>query len=109
MLPVKPKVAREIPVEEGGPVIKEHKTLLAGIGGVVAMVAMFVTLGLGVPAQHSAKSGSVYVCGCMKTSSCPCAAMSNKGGKCPCGDEMKAVPRHSKWANTNRTELSNGH
>jgi hypothetical protein len=48
----------------------------------------------------------VYVCACMKTSSCPCASMSNKAGKCPCGDEMKAVERGGKWAAANRKALA---
>jgi hypothetical protein len=73
-----------------------------------AACAVFLTIGFGMAApQASSKAGAkdVYVCACMKTASCPCAATSNKAGKCPCGDEMKAVPRHGKWAATNRREL----
>ena len=74
----------------------------------IAAWGLFLSLALGAPSQTSSKSGAndVYVCACMKTSSCPCASMSNKAGKCPCGDEMKAVPRNGKWAATNRKELS---
>ena len=74
----------------------------------VAAGGLFLTLALGAPPQTSSMSTAkdVYVCACMKTSSCPCASMSNKAGKCPCGDEMKAVPRDGKWAATNRKELA---
>jgi hypothetical protein len=74
----------------------------------IAASGLLLTLGLAAPFQSSAKPGTkdVYVCACMKTSSCPCASMANKAGKCPCGDEMKAVARNGKWANTNRAELS---
>ena len=73
----------------------------------IAAWGLFLNLALGAPSQAGSKSGAkdVYVCACMKTSSCPCAAMANKAGKCPCGDEMKAVPRNGKWANTNRKQL----
>lgn len=56
-------------------------------------------------AHPQAKGKDVYVCACMKTSSCPCKSMANKAGKCPCGDEMKAVARDSEWAKTNRKGL----
>ena len=85
-----------------------QKSLFVRASLVVAAGGIFLALALGVPPQTTSKTGAndVYVCGCMKTSSCPCAAMSNKAGKCPCGDEMKAVARDSKWAATNRKELS---
>jgi len=89
--------------------MKSKSSLLAGPGFVALMLAMTAILGMGVPpkpASGAQKSSSVYVCACMKTSSCPCANMSNKAGKCPCGDEMKAVPRHGKWANDNRKSLA---
>jgi hypothetical protein len=92
--------------------MRSKTSRLAGIGFVAAMVAMFASLGMGVAPQEAKsapsekKASSVYVCACMKTSSCPCASMSNKQGKCPCGDEMKAEPREGKWAEANRKSLS---
>jgi hypothetical protein len=81
------------------------KSVLIRAGLATAACALFLSLGVGAPPQTSAKSKDVYVCGCMKTASCPCAAMANKAGNCPCRDQMKAVPRHGKWAATNRKEL----
>lgn len=92
--------------------MKRTASLLTGMGLLVVGAVMFVSVGMGVPraarsAQAAEGSDSVYVCACMKTSSCPCASMSNKAGKCPCGsDEMKAVPRKGKWAAANRKSLS---
>jgi hypothetical protein len=84
------------------------KRLLVRVGLAVAAGGMLLALALGAQPKPSPKpeAKDVYVCACMKTSSCPCAAMANKAGKCPCGDEMKAVPRDSKWAETNRKELA---
>ncbi len=81
--------------------------LWVGAGVMAVAFATFLSLGMrATPQAHSkAATKDVYVCACMKTSSCPCASMSNKAGKCPCGDEMKAVPRHGHWAATNRHEL----
>lgn len=86
--------------------MKGRASLLMGL--LCVGVMMFVSVGMGVPrAAQEKESNSVYVCACMKTSSCPCAAMSNKAGKCPCGnDEMKAVSRSGKWAAANRKSLS---
>lgn len=56
-------------------------------------------------------SRTVYVCSCMKTKSCPCMTEANMEGKCACGvksPEMKAVPRDSDWARTNRRKLEEG-
>ena len=74
----------------------------------IAACGLLLTFASGASPQRSSKSETkdVYVCACMKTASCACASMSNKAGKCPCGDEMKDVARNSKWANTNRGELS---
>jgi hypothetical protein len=88
---------------------RRRVSLFAGLGLLVAGALMFVSVGVGAPqaAKTAEKEGSsVYVCACMKTKSCPCAAMANKAGKCPCGDDMKAVERNSKWAATNRKELA---
>jgi hypothetical protein len=75
-------------------------------GAVLAVCLAFAPLASSKSAQSEAKSKDVYVCACMKTSSCPCKAMSNKAGKCPCGnDEMKAVARDSQWAKDNRKGL----
>ncbi len=71
----------------------------------LAMCLAFAPIVSGRPARPQTKSTDVYVCACMKTSSCPCKSMSNKAGKCPCGDEMKAVSRDSEWAKTNRKAL----
>jgi hypothetical protein len=74
-------------------------------GAVLAVCLAFAPLASARPAQSKTKSKDVYVCACMKTSSCPCKSMSNKEGKCPCGDDMKAVARDSKWAKDNRKGL----
>lgn len=74
-------------------------------GAVLALCLALAPLASPRSAQPQAKSKDVYVCACMKTSSCPCKAMANKAGKCPCGDEMKAVARDSKWAKDNRKGL----
>ena len=85
-----------------------RKNLLVRASLVIAAGGLLLTAGLGAPPQSASKpaANDVYVCACMKTASCPCASMSNKAGKCPCGDEMKAVARNDKWASTNRRELS---
>jgi len=76
------------------------------------IVCALLVLGLGLVRLGSARQASsaaektVYVCACMGTKSCPCMAMSNKEGKCPCGsDTMKAVDRDSDWAKANRKAL----
>ncbi len=79
-------------------------------GAVVCGLGLVLCLGLtrlGSARQaSSAAEKTVYVCACMGTKSCPCMAMSNKEGKCPCGhDDMKAVARNSDWAKTNRKAL----
>ena len=74
-------------------------------GAALALCLAVVPAVSGQPAHPQEKSKDVYVCACMKTSSCPCKAMANKAGKCPCGDEMKAVSRDSEWAKTNRKAL----
>jgi hypothetical protein len=74
-------------------------------GAVLALCLAFAPLASSRSAQSEAKSKDVYVCACMKTSSCPCKAMANKEGKCPCGDDMKAVARDSQWAKDNRKGL----
>jgi hypothetical protein len=79
-------------------------------GVVVCGLGLVLCLGLarlGSAGQgSSASEKNVYVCGCAGTKSCPCMAMSNKAGKCPCGhDDMKAVARDSTWAETNRKAL----
>ena len=89
----------------------KKSSVFAGLCFVALMLAFSATLGMSMGpkgAQAAEKSSDVYVCACMKTSSCPCANMSNKAGKCPCGDEMKAVPRNGKWANANRKSLASG-
>ena len=78
------------------------KTVLLGIG--FALCLGLVQIGSARTPQATT-SKTVYVCACMKTTSCPCMGMSNKAGKCTCGDEMKAVPRDSDWAKHNRKEL----
>jgi hypothetical protein len=78
------------------------KTVLLGMG--VALCLGLVQIGSARTPQATT-SKDVYVCACMKTKSCPCMGMSNKEGKCVCGDEMKAVPRDSAWAKQNRKEL----
>ena len=82
--------------------------LLTQLGLVAAAVIMSATMGMAKAKQpqETKTEKSVYVCACNKTSSCPCANMSNKAGKCPCGDEMKAVSRDGKWASDNREKLS---
>jgi hypothetical protein len=82
--------------------IKNHAILF---GAALAICLAFAGITPAKPAQTQAKSKDVYVCACMKTSSCPCKAMANKAGKCPCGDEMKAVARNSEWAKTNQKAL----
>jgi hypothetical protein len=74
-------------------------------GAALALCLAFTPIVSGQPAHPQQKSKDVYVCACMKTSSCPCKSMSNKAGNCPCGTEMKAVDRNSKWAETNRKAL----
>jgi len=68
---------------------------------------------MGSPAKEEMKMSSrtVYVCSCMKTKSCPCMTEANMEGHCACGmksPEMKAVPRDSAWARTNRRNLEEG-
>jgi len=77
------------------------------LGMAVALCLGLVQIGTAHPAKSEmGKTGKdVYVCACAKTKSCPCMGMSNKEGKCVCGDDMKAVPRESAWANHNRKEL----
>ena len=56
--------------------------------------------------ETSAKT--VYVCACMKDSSCPCMGMAKKEGKCPCGADapnMKEIKANSAWAKKNRRAL----
>jgi hypothetical protein len=86
-----------------------RKSLFVRVSLAIAAGGVFLTLALAAPSQTSSTTAAkeVYVCACMKTASCPCAAMSNKAGKCPCGhDDMKAVAKNGKWAATNRKELS---
>ncbi len=88
----------------------KRMSLLVRASMIAMALGLFLSLGVGVAAPSQAESTSgakdVYVCACMKTSSCPCASMSNKAGKCPCGDDMKAVARDSKWAAANRKALA---
>lgn len=55
------------------------------------------------------KGKVVYVCACLKTKSCSCMTEAKTEGPCSCGTEggppMKAVPKNSAWAKTNRQEL----
>ncbi|MFZ0333023.1 MAG: hypothetical protein WAN10_05445 [Candidatus Acidiferrales bacterium] len=57
-----------------------------------------------------AKGKVVYVCACLKTKSCSCMTEAKTEGPCSCGTEggppMKAVPKDSAWAKTNREELA---
>jgi hypothetical protein len=77
------------------------------LGMAAALCLGLVQIGAARPAQSemAKTSKDVYVCACMKDKSCLCMGMSNKAGKCTCGDEMKAVPRDSAWAKHNRKEL----
>jgi hypothetical protein len=56
------------------------------------------------------RSGTVYVCACLKTRSCDCMTEAKMEGPCACGREggppMKAVPSDSDWAKTNRDALA---
>jgi len=78
------------------------KSVLLGMALVFCLG--LVQIGSARTPQETAKK-DVYVCACMGSKSCPCMGMSNKEGKCVCGDEMKAVPRDSAWAKHNRKEL----
>jgi hypothetical protein len=55
------------------------------------------------------KGKVVYVCACLETKSCSCMTEAMTEGPCSCGTEggppMKAVPKDSAWAKTNRQEL----
>lgn len=73
------------------------------LGMALALCLGLVQIGSATPQSNAKKD--VYVCACMGSKSCPCMGMSNKEGKCVCGDEMKAVPRDSAWARHNRKEL----
>jgi hypothetical protein len=81
------------------------RTVLLGMA--IALCLGLAEIGTARPAAQTktSKSKDVYVCACAKTKSCPCMGMSNKEGKCTCGDEMKAVPRDSAWAKHNQREL----
>ena len=80
-----------------------YATVVCGLGLVLSLG--IARLGSARQAGSAAEK-TVYVCGCMGTKSCPCMAMSNKAGKCPCGhDDMKAVARNSAWAEANRKAL----
>ena len=86
--------------------LSTSRAVLLGMG--FALCLGLVQIGSARPAQEHemGKTGKdIYVCACMKNKSCPCMGMSNKAGKCTCGDEMKAVPRESAWARTNRKAL----
>jgi hypothetical protein len=52
----------------------------------------------------------VYVCACLKNSSCSWMTEAKMEGPCACGTEggppMKAVPADSDWAKQNRDALS---
>lgn len=78
--------------------------------------ALILPFGFMAAKGNSAKSmkmstRTVYVCSCMKTKSCPCMTEANMEGKCACGaksPDMKAVPRDSAWARSNRKALRGG-
>jgi hypothetical protein len=80
---------------------------LAALG--FAVVLAFASAQSGSARAAQAKAGKadkdIYVCSCGKTKSCPCMTMSNKEGKCPCGDDMKKVAADSAWAKHNRRAL----
>jgi hypothetical protein len=94
-------------IQEGGPMrVSGPFTNRAVLSGAALAVCLaFAPVVSGRPAHPQTTSKDVYVCACMKTSSCPCKSMANKAGKCPCGDEMRAVPRDSEWAKNNRKAL----
>ena len=63
------------------------------------------------PADKTQIKGKVvYVCACLTTKSCSCMTEAKTEGPCSCGTEggppMKAVPKDSGWAKTNRKELA---
>jgi hypothetical protein len=64
------------------------------------------------PMQNPAatKSGTVYVCACLKTRSCFCMTEAKMEGPCACGTEggppLKPVPSDSAWAKANREALA---
>lgn len=92
---------------------RNKRTLIAVL---VLAGALIFPLGFMTAKGKSAKSmkmnsREVYVCSCMKTKSCPCMTEANMEGHCACGmksPEMKAVPRDSAWARTNRRNLEEG-
>lgn len=90
----------------------------------IAMVALAFSLAL-IPASGDSrnqdppqdqptnkkqmKGKMVYVCACLQTKSCDCMTEAKTEGPCSCGTgggpPMKAVPKDSSWAKTNRQEL----
>ncbi|HZU42999.1 MAG TPA: hypothetical protein VE994_10035 [Terriglobales bacterium] len=82
------------------------------LAGALILPFCFGAAAKGRPAKDTKMSSRmVYVCSCMKTKSCPCMTEANMEGHCACGmksPEMKAVPRNSAWARTNRKALRGG-
>lgn len=60
--------------------------------------------------QTQADGKVVYVCACLKTTSCSCMTEAKTEGPCACGTEggppLKAVPKDSAWAKQNREALA---
>lgn len=60
--------------------------------------------------QAQKKSGTVYVCACLKTKSCSCMTEAKMEGPCACGTKggppLKPVPSDSAWAKANREALA---
>lgn len=88
-----------------GEVCSKSRKVLFGMAVALCLGLVQFTSAGTAQAKTSKAAKDVYVCDCQGTSSCPCMAMANKEGKCPCGKEMKAVPRNSAWAKHNRREL----
>lgn len=60
--------------------------------------------------QAAKKSGTVYVCACLKTKSCFCMTEARMEGPCACGTQggppLKPVSSDSAWAKANRDALA---
>lgn len=91
---------------------KRMTTAALVLAGALILPFSFSAAAKGSPAKEmKMNSRTVYVCSCMKTKSCPCMTEANMEGKCACGTkspDMKAVPRGSAWARTNRRNLEEG-
>ena len=77
--------------------------------GYLSLLLLLLAL-MPADAGSSGIQPTVYVCACLKTSSCSCMTEAKMQGPCACGTEggppMKGVPKDSDWAKENRKQLA---